>query len=156
MLKVSAAFAITSTLPAVQSSWNNHTCNQSRGCCVPCAQVIPFCIPSIEVDVAKVQVWRIRSMACTGFRHPLRCLLREAQTTQQVPGFLIPSLASPSTRKTFSTSSTKSSRVGMAPISIPADVSVRFFDLPRSKVKSRHPDTPTSAIEVTGPQGDKN
>ncbi|KAJ9652354.1 54S ribosomal protein L6 mitochondrial [Neophaeococcomyces mojaviensis] len=41
----------------------------------------------------------------------------------------------------------------MAPISIPPDVSVRLFDLPRTNAKSRNVDAPTSAMEVTGPQG---
>lgn len=91
-------------------------------------------------------------MACTGFRHPLRCLLREGHSQQEVLGFLVPSLSKATTKRSFSSSSSHLSRVGMAPISIPTDVSLRFFDLPKA-AKSRHVDAPASAVEITGPQG---
>lgn len=41
----------------------------------------------------------------------------------------------------------------MAPISIPPDVSLRFYGLPKSQARSRNVDAPTSVMEVTGPQG---
>lgn len=42
----------------------------------------------------------------------------------------------------------------MAPISVPADVSLRLFDLPKSNIRSRNPDAATKAVEVKGPQGE--
>lgn len=92
------------------------------------------------------------NMACTGFRHPMRCLLREAQSTKDISGFLVPAFGNAATRQ-FSTSSPRSSRIGMAPISVPPDVNLRIVPLPRGNAKSRHVDTPTSSLEVTGPQG---
>lgn len=41
----------------------------------------------------------------------------------------------------------------MSPISIPQDVSLKFYDLPSSGIKSRNVDAPTSAIDIAGPQG---
>lgn len=41
----------------------------------------------------------------------------------------------------------------MAPVAIPPDVNVRFFNLPRANALGRHIDSPTSAMEVVGPQG---
>ena len=41
----------------------------------------------------------------------------------------------------------------MAPITIPADVKLRFHGLPKSQARSRNVDAPTSVMEVTGPQG---
>lgn len=91
-------------------------------------------------------------MACTGFRHPLKCLLREAQPTKDISGFLVPAFGNIAIRQ-FSTSSSRPSRIGMAPISVPPDVNLRIVPLPRGNAKSRHVDTPTSSLEVTGPQG---
>jgi hypothetical protein len=33
---------------------------------------------------------------------------------------------------------------------------VRFYDLPKGNVRSRHPDTPNMAVEVTGPLGERD
>lgn len=41
----------------------------------------------------------------------------------------------------------------MQPISVPPDVTLRIVPLPRGNAKSRHVDTPTSVLEVNGPQG---
>lgn len=95
------------------------------------------------------------TMACTGFRYPLRCLLREAQSMREVPSFLAPAVTQSVARRSFSTSQTRSSRIGMAPVSVPADVNLRFHGLPKSQARSRNVDAPTSVMGVTGPQGTK-
>lgn len=91
-------------------------------------------------------------MACTASHTPFRYLLSEASTNRPIPLFLAPALFS-SSQRTFSTSRPRRSRVGNAPISVPQEVTLRFFDLPRQKVKTRNPDEPTSAVEVVGPLG---
>ncbi len=45
------------------------------------------------------------------------------------------------------------SRIGRTPIVVPPEVSLRFYELPKPKVRSRHPDTPSMAVEITGPLG---
>lgn len=55
--------------------------------------------------------------------------------------------------RSFSTSPQQSSRIGSAEISIPPDVSLRFFDLPSTKMKSRNPDAASRAVEIVGPLG---
>lgn len=91
-------------------------------------------------------------MACSGFRHPLRTLVRESATFRDVPTFLAPGVCHAASRQ-FSTSQNFNSRIGKEPISIPAEVTLRFYDLPRSNVRSRKADMPSSAVEVTGPLG---
>ena len=92
-------------------------------------------------------------MACTGFRHPLRCLLREAQSKQEAQAYLVPACTQAISKRTFSSSSHTQSRIGMTPISIPSDVDVRFFDLPKASALNRNVDAPAKAMEVSGPQG---
>lgn len=36
---------------------------------------------------------------------------------------------------------------------MPPEVSLRFYELPKGNTRSRHPDTPNIAVEVTGPLG---
>ena len=92
------------------------------------------------------------TMACQTLRRPLKSLSRGAQNPSMIPDFLLPAFAHPRQRN-FSTSPKSSSRVGKAPVSIPPEVSLRFFDLPKVNTRSRNVNTPRTAVEVTGPQG---
>ena len=92
-------------------------------------------------------------MSCTGLRPSFQRLLRDASKTQAVPGFLVPAI-SLSQQRQFSTSQSRTSRVGNDPITIPPEVSLRFFDLPKTNARSRKVDTPATAIEVKGPLGE--
>ncbi|KAF7511057.1 hypothetical protein GJ744_005288 [Endocarpon pusillum] len=92
-------------------------------------------------------------MSCPAVHRSLRRLVREPQTASLVPVFLLPCLAKPYQARSFSCSAASYSRVGGAAISIPPEVSLRFFDLPKSNVRSRAKDVPVSAVEVAGPLG---
>ncbi len=92
-------------------------------------------------------------MSCTGVGPSFRRLLRDAAKTQTVPSFLVPAIATPSQRH-FTSGQPRSSRVGNAPIAIPSEVALRFFDLPKTNARSRKLDTPTTAIEINGPLGE--
>jgi large subunit ribosomal protein L6 len=92
-------------------------------------------------------------MACTGLRPSFRRLLKETARINEIPLFLIPSISLPQSR-TFATTRPQHSRVGTAPIAIPSEVNLRFFDLPKTNARSRKLDTPTTAIEIKGPLGE--
>ena len=93
-------------------------------------------------------------MACLSVRSSFRELIRDAaNTSHDVPFFLAPAILRTSQPRSFSTTPRQSSRIGSAEISIPPEVSLRFFDLPRSKLKSRNPDAPSRAVELVGPLG---
>ena len=47
----------------------------------------------------------------------------------------------------------RQSRIGRTPINVPPEVSLRFVDLPKGNARSRHPDTASVVLEVTGPLG---
>jgi hypothetical protein len=89
------------------------------------------------------------TMPCTGIQPSLRRLVLEASRTREIPSFLLPSIS----HRSFSTSHTQRSRIGREAITIPPEVTLRFFDLPKGSGRSRNPDTPNSALEVTGPLG---
>jgi hypothetical protein len=103
---------------------------------------------------------------------PLRRLLREANvkasSSHILPAFLVPSVYASSSNpshirrrpeSTFAAAPAEKpdripkSRIGRAPITIPSEVSLRFYDLPKSTVRSRHPDTASVAVDITGPLG---
>ncbi len=96
---------------------------------------------------------RQSKMPCTAARHPLQKLVTESCSFRQIPSFLVPSLANARCQRSFSTTRTSQSRVGGATISVPPEVSLRFYDLPKSNVRSRKTDLPTSAVDVVGPLG---
>ncbi|KEF51856.1 uncharacterized protein A1O9_12194 [Exophiala aquamarina CBS 119918] len=89
-------------------------------------------------------------MPCTGAQPSLQRLFLEASRTREIPSFLLPSVSS---LRSFSTSHARRSRIGREAITIPPEVTLRFFDLPKGTGRSRNPDTPKSALEVTGPLG---
>jgi len=93
------------------------------------------------------------AMPCTSVRQPLQRLFSEHSSSRPIPSFLVPSLVCRSNRKAFSTSRVSQSRIGGAAISVPPEVSLRFYDLPKSNIRSRKTDVPTSAVEVVGPLG---
>ena len=88
-------------------------------------------------------------MACTGLQPSFRQLLRQAAQTREVAGFLVPALS----RRQFSTSITRSSRIGKEPVSIPPEVSLQFIELPRSNARTRNVDAATSSVQIKGPLG---
>ncbi|KIW24761.1 uncharacterized protein PV07_10454 [Cladophialophora immunda] len=100
-------------------------------------------------------------MACTNLQSSLRRLVREASRSgpREIPSFLVPALSRPFSARQASTLAAETqtpshqSRIGRAPITIPPEVSLRFYELPKGNVRSRHPDTPNMALEVTGPLG---
>lgn len=80
-------------------------------------------------------------------------LLREsARANSFLPAFLVPAFATNSPRS-FSTTAPRESRIGGAALSIPAEVSLKFIDLPKPRGMVRAQDVPTTAVEVTGPLG---
>ena len=89
-------------------------------------------------------------MACTGIQPSLRRLVLDASRTREIPSFLLPSISF----RSFSSSHAQRSRIGREAITIPPEVTLRFFDLPKGISRSRNPDTATSALEVTGPLGE--
>lgn len=89
-------------------------------------------------------------MACTGIQPSLRRLVLDASRTREIPSFLLPSISF----RSFSSGHAQRSRIGREPITIPPEVNLRFFDLPKGISRSRNPDTATSALEVTGPLGE--
>jgi hypothetical protein len=93
------------------------------------------------------------AMPCISVRQPLQRLFSEHSSSRPIPSFLVPSLVCRSSRKAFSTSRVSQSRIGGAAISVPPEVSLRFYDLPKSNVRSRKTDVPTLAVEVVGPLG---
>ena len=93
------------------------------------------------------------AMPCTSARQPLQRLLSESSSVRQIASFLAPSITCKPNQKGFSTTQKSLSRIGGAAISVPPEVSLRFYDLPKSNVRSRKADVPTSAIEVVGPLG---
>lgn len=82
-------------------------------------------------------------------------LLRESARVNSVPAFLIPAFSLPQRPQTFSTSATRQSRIGAAPLSIPPEVSLNFINLPKSKTvpRANAADIPILAVEVSGPLG---
>lgn len=94
-------------------------------------------------------------MACTGVQSSLRRLVRDASRSRQIPSFLVPALSYQSQVRCNSTlaEAVPQSRIGRSPINVPSEVNLRFYDLPKSNARSRKPDTPTTAVEVTGPLG---
>ncbi|KIX05763.1 uncharacterized protein Z518_03735 [Rhinocladiella mackenziei CBS 650.93] len=93
-------------------------------------------------------------MACTGFRPSLHRLVRDAGYSREIPSFLVPAVSQRWTSRNNSTvAHVQQSRIGRSPINIPPEVSLRFYDLPKGSTRSRKPDTPSSALEVTGPLG---
>lgn len=93
-------------------------------------------------------------MTCPSVRSSLRRLIRDAAiTSHDIPTFLAPAILRAPQSHSFSTTPRQNSRIGSAEISIPPEVTLRFFDLPKSKLKSRNPDAPSRAVEVAGPLG---
>lgn len=92
-------------------------------------------------------------MSCQIASGSLRRLVRESSTYGSLPVFLLPCLTRSHQARTFSSSRASHSRIGSAAIPIPPEVSLRFFDLPKSNVRSRKKDVPVSAVEVAGPLG---
>ncbi|OCT53212.1 54S ribosomal protein L6, mitochondrial [Cladophialophora carrionii] len=110
-------------------------------------------------------------MSCINHLHsPLRRLVREAtcSATRDLPAFLVPAIttallkprgARPASTLAHThtpaapTAPSHQSRIGRTPINVPPEVQLRFYDLPKGNVRSRHPDTPNMAVEVTGPLG---
>ncbi|KAK2734347.1 hypothetical protein FQN55_002803 [Onygenales sp. PD_40] len=84
-----------------------------------------------------------------------RQLLREPLRTNSLPAFLIPAFSLPPQSRSFSATSPSQSRIGSAALSIPSEVSLKFIDLPITKVPlpGRGKDIPTTAVDVTGPLG---
>jgi large subunit ribosomal protein L6 len=85
--------------------------------------------------------------------YSLRRLVQESPSSTLLPVFLLPCLANSHQARGFSSSRTRYSRVGGAAISVPPEVSLRFFDLPKTNLRSRKKDVPVSAVEVAGPLG---
>ncbi|KAI1932611.1 54S ribosomal protein L6 mitochondrial [Ophidiomyces ophidiicola] len=88
-------------------------------------------------------------------RHSYRRFLRETIRSSPPPAFLIPAFSLPQQSRKFSTSSSRESRIGAAPIAVPPEVSLKFVKLPKSQsiAKSRAVDVPTMGVEVSGPLG---
>ncbi|KAI1979162.1 54S ribosomal protein L6 mitochondrial [Ophidiomyces ophidiicola] len=88
-------------------------------------------------------------------RHSYRRFLRETIRSSPPPAFLIPAFSLPQQSQKFSTSSSRESRIGAAPIAVPPEVSLKFVKLPKSQsiAKSRAVDVPTMGVEVSGPLG---
>ncbi|ETN39319.1 uncharacterized protein HMPREF1541_05542 [Cyphellophora europaea CBS 101466] len=89
-------------------------------------------------------------MACTGLRPSFRRLLRQAAQTREISSFLVPALS----QRSFSTSISRSSRIGKEPITIPPEVSLQFIELPRSNARTRKIDAATSVVAIKGPLGE--
>ena len=100
----------------------------------------PICASGTQQSFHSIPV----IMSCTGVRPSFRRLLKEAAKTQTVPSFLVPAFSTPQQRH-FTTAQPRRSRVGNAPIAVPSEVSLRFFDLPKTNARSRKLDTPTTA-----------
>ncbi|OAG34572.1 hypothetical protein AYO21_11266 [Fonsecaea monophora] len=103
-------------------------------------------------------------MACTSLQSSFRRLVREASRSgpREIPSFLVPALSISRPLRARHASTlvepqtqipSHQSRIGRAPITVPPEVSLRFYELPKGNVRSRHPDTPNMALEVTGPLG---
>lgn len=97
-------------------------------------------------------------MACTSLHSPLRQLVRDAGRAREVPSFLLPAASQRwlVRHNATLTASARQSRIGRTPINVPPEVTLRFYDLPRGNTRSRKPDTPATALEVTGPLGTGN
>lgn len=95
-------------------------------------------------------------MACTGTRSSLSQLWREASSVTAIPSFLAPAVSRSTHSRRFSTAPIHASRIGSAAISIPPEVSLRFYDLSKAAAGGglRRDETPKSAVEVTGPLGE--
>ena len=93
-------------------------------------------------------------MACEcAARQRLALLVRQSSLHREVPGFLVPCVIRQSQHRPFSSTPKSQSRIGRSEISIPPDVSLRFFDLPNLNTRTRKIDTPKSAVEIKGPLG---
>lgn len=95
------------------------------------------------------------NMACTNLYNPLRQLVRDAGRSREIPSFLVPAISQRWHTRHNATLAAPApqSRIGRSPITIPPEVSLRFYDLPKSNSRSRNPDTAITALEVTGPLG---
>ncbi|KIW16454.1 hypothetical protein PV08_06508 [Exophiala spinifera] len=94
-------------------------------------------------------------MACASLHSPLRQLVRDAGRAREIPSFLLPAVSQRwlSRQNATLAASARQSRIGRTPITVPPEVTLRFYDLPRGNTRSRKPDTPSTALEVTGPLG---
>ena len=69
-----------------------------------------------------------------------------------LPDFLVPAIAS-SLSQPFSTSSRCASRVGSAPLSLPAEVNLRLLELPTRRKRTVTRVEPPRVLEIAGPLG---
>lgn len=93
------------------------------------------------------------NMHCRASQRCLLQLLREPVRSRSVPTFLVPALSQPWRSQCFSTTSAMQSRIGSSPVSVPAEVSLKFIDLPHANARDRSKEVPKMAIEVNGPLG---
>ncbi|KIV80554.1 hypothetical protein PV11_08047 [Exophiala sideris] len=94
-------------------------------------------------------------MACTSLHNSLRQLVRDAGRSREIPSFLVPAFSQRWHARHNATlvEAAPQSRIGRSPITIPPEVSLRFYDLPKTNSRSRNPDTASTVLEVTGPLG---
>ncbi|QKX58776.1 uncharacterized protein TRUGW13939_05903 [Talaromyces rugulosus] len=92
-------------------------------------------------------------MNCRASQRCLLQLLREPVRSRSVPTFLVPALSQPLRSQCFSTTPATQSRIGSAPVSVPAEVNLKFIDLPHANTRDRSKEIPKVAIEVNGPLG---
>ncbi|KAI4269881.1 MAG: hypothetical protein LQ337_007024 [Flavoplaca oasis] len=83
-----------------------------------------------------------------------KCGKLARQPIVALPDFLVPSLHNPpfSTRRAFTSSAPRSSRVGAAPIALPSDVNLRLLDPPKRRGAVTRIEPP-KIVEVEGPLG---
>ena len=107
-------------------------------------------LSSSTYQLGERMIWCRAIMSCQAVNRSLRRSLRASSTSTSIPVFLLPKWF---LGRSFSSSPVSQSRIGNAPISVPPQVSLRFFDLPRTDLRSRKKDVPVLAVEVTGPLG---
>lgn len=93
------------------------------------------------------------TMFCPASRRCLTRLLRDPARGYSIPTFLVPAFSQPSRAQCFSSTAPAPSRIGGTPISIPPEVTLNLIDLPRTQLRGRAKEAPTTAIEVSGPLG---
>jgi hypothetical protein len=109
----------------------------------------------LEVELTNLDTKNLgrSTMSYPAASRSLRRLARQASASSSIPLFLLPCLPKSHQARSFSSNHASNSRIGGAAISVPPEVSLRFFELPKSNIRSRKKDVPVSAVEVAGPLG---
>jgi large subunit ribosomal protein L6 len=90
----------------------------------------------------------------TGRQALQRAVASSPSSTVTLPGFLVPAFQTPS-RRNFSATTTRPSKLGRTPLSIPPGVDLAISDLFIKKDMTSYLKTYKRKITVTGPLGEQ-